>query len=133
MYAEIIRSVIFPFSIEKYGSKMSLHQDNDPKHSSKLCVRTMDAYKISWVSIIQTKLCYGFIVLVCKTKVRAPPKSPDLNPIEWVWSDMKQFIRKKFCQNVQDLKDAVQEFNSKMTPEYCRKYIKKLKEVPFFL
>jgi hypothetical protein len=50
MYAEIIRSVIFPFSIEKYGSQMSLHQDNDPKHSSRLCVKTMDAYKINWVS-----------------------------------------------------------------------------------
>jgi hypothetical protein len=45
---------------------------------------------------------------------------------------MKQFIRKKFCQTVQDLKDAVQEFNSKMTPRYCQKYITKVKEVLFF-
>ena len=46
-----------------------------------------------------------------------------------VWADMKHFIRKKFCATLEDLKEAVREFNEKMTPAYCQKYIKKLKEV----
>ena len=59
----------------------------------------------------------------------SPPKSPDLNTIEWVWSDMKRFIRKFYCTNKEDIFQAIQEFHKLLTLEYCRKYIGKLKKV----
>ncbi len=40
---------------------------------------------------------------------------------------MKNFIRNKFCTNIDDLKEAIKEFSLKVTPEYCQKYIKKIK------
>jgi hypothetical protein len=49
LHKEIIERVIFPFSVEKYNGQMNLHQDNDPKHSSQLCKKTMAAYRIHWV------------------------------------------------------------------------------------
>jgi hypothetical protein len=49
IYKEIIERVIFPFGEKVYDSLMYLHQDNDPKHSSKLCMGTMEAYRIKWV------------------------------------------------------------------------------------
>lgn len=61
--------------------------------------------------------------------MRSPPQSPDLNPIEWVWSDLKQFVSKKRCRCVSDLVEAIREFEKKLTAEYCRKYIRKLPEV----
>ena len=62
-------------------------------------------------------------------KKRSPAQSPDLNPIEWVWSDLKQYVRKQYCSNQEELITAIHRFQQKLTPGYCQKYIKKLKEV----
>ena len=96
-----------PFIDKKYKYACKLLQDNDAKHSIKLCSKTIKQLNIKWV--------------------KSPPLSPDLNPIESVWGDLKHFIRRKFCNNVQELKKAVAEFKNKvMTPEYCQAYIKRL-------
>ncbi len=110
MYDQIIKKCIFPFSARKYHYNCYLHQDNDAKHTSKLCSRTIKQLKIKWI--------------------KSPPLSPDLNPIELVWSDMKRFIRKRFCSSVAELKQAVKDFRHEiMTPEYCAKYIFRMKKV----
>ena len=61
--------------------------------------------------------------------MRSPPSSPDLNPIEWVWADLKRHVRKRRCKTVQDLMSACKEFQNKMTPQYCQNYIKNFKHV----
>jgi transposase len=61
--------------------------------------------------------------------MKSPPSSPDLNPIELVWHDLKQHVRKCRCTTEKEIIQACQEFQNKMTPEYCQKYINKLKEV----
>ena len=61
--------------------------------------------------------------------MKSPPRSPDLNPIELVWHDLKQHVRKCRCTSEIEIIQACQEFQNKMTPEYCQKYINKLKEV----
>jgi hypothetical protein len=42
---------------------------------------------------------------------------------------MKKYVRKLFCKDIQELEAAVHAFQRKLTPEYCAKYINKLKEV----
>ena len=75
-----------------------------------LCMATIKQLKIKWI--------------------RSPPLSPDSNPIELVWADMKRFIRKRFCASVAELRKAVQDFrNTVMTPEYCGRYVSRLKKV----
>jgi transposase len=55
---------------------------------------------------------------------RAPPYSPDLNPIEKVWAVMKKFVLKKRFQTLEELQLAVNQFvRRKLTPEPCQKYI----------
>ena len=59
--------------------------------------------------------------------MKSPPNSPDLNPIEWLWSDLKRFVGKKFPTNMQQLKKAIDEFRKTITPKKCKKYIKRQK------
>ena len=55
--------------------------------------------------------------------------SPDLNPIEWIWADMKRFLRKKFVKNLDELKDSIIELQSNIIEKYCQAFINKMKEV----
>ncbi len=62
-------------------------------------------------------------------KNKDPPNSPDLNPIEIVWHDLKQFVRKCRCTSEAEIIEACQQFLHKITPEYCQNYINKLKQI----
>ena len=46
-----------------------------------------------------------------------PPYSPDLNPIEKMWSKLKAFLRKKKVRLAQDLPDAVRQAFDTITPQ----------------
>lgn len=48
-----------------------------------------------------------------------PPYSPDLNPIEEMWSKIKAFLRKKKVRLAQDLPDAVRQAFDTITPQDC--------------
>ena len=61
--------------------------------------------------------------------MRFTPKSPDLNPIESVWPDMKKFVRKQRCQRINDVIKAVKHFWKKLTTIYCTNFINHLKKV----
>ena len=50
-------------------------QDNDPKHTSKVARKWMEDHSINWW--------------------KTPPESPDLNPIENLWHELKEFIRRE--------------------------------------
>jgi hypothetical protein len=90
MYDRIIKKCIFPFSAQKYRYNCFIHQDNDAKHTSKLCMAAIKQLKIMWI--------------------RSPPLSPDLNPIELVWAYMKRFSHKRLCASVAEQRKAVQDF-----------------------
>ena len=62
-------------------------------------------------------------------KVRAPANSPDLNPIELIWSDLKHFIRRKFCSNWDQVRLAIHEYYQTLTPEKCSNFIDTLHQV----
>ena len=49
--------------------------------------------------------------------------------MEWLWSDMKAFIRNKFPTNFEELKNAANEYRKTITPRKCTNYIKRLKKV----
>jgi len=99
-----------PFILDKYDGNCILHQDNDGKHNPALCRGILERYGINWN--------------------KAPPYSPDLNPIEEVWAVLKRFVLKKRCSTLEELQDAVNQFvRRKLTPEKCQKYISNLKKV----
>ncbi len=59
-----------------------------------------------------------------------PPESPDLNPIENIWANMKHFLRTEIKPRTKDqLLMGIQKFWEGLTPETCTKFINHLKKV----
>lgn len=82
-------------------------QDNDPKHVSR-CARQF--FEENWW--------------------RTPPKSPDLNPIENLWHDLKDYLCAEVKPgNLAELKAGIESFWSTVTKEKCGIYINHLKKV----
>jgi len=86
--------------------------------------------------ILKLYLIFLIICILCiflNKKLKSPALSPDLNPIEMVWNEMKQFVKRKNCKTQNEFEQAVFEFQSKLTPEKCKKYIDRLKNVCLYL
>lgn len=49
LYNEIIQDFLHPFVMQKFYGRINLHQDNDPKHCSRLCAETLQNLEINWV------------------------------------------------------------------------------------
>ncbi|KAK6036710.1 hypothetical protein COOONC_25785 [Cooperia oncophora] len=84
------------FSNEGY---CRLVQDNAPPHKSRYTsdkLRSWGVDTMAW-----------------------PAESPDLNPIELVWGNMKICIRKQGVRSLNDLKVAIAKYWKTLTPEVC--------------
>ena len=82
-------------------------QDNDPKHCSKLAKAYYKESGINWL-----------------------PTPPDLNPIENLWHELKEYIRRKVKpRSKEELIRGIKTFWATVTVAKCRKYIRYLKKV----
>ena len=98
-----------PFLQEKLPQG-KLQQDNAPCHTS---LSTRKFFEEQGISLMQT-----------------PPESPDLNPIENYWHELKHFIRTTAKpKNQEELLLAIQTFWGTVMPEKCSRYINHLKKV----
>lgn len=106
---KILRNNFLPFAKVVYPEGHRLYQDNDPKHTSRSTQAFMLAQGVNWW--------------------KSPAESPDVNPIENLWKEMKDFCTKKRPKNKDDLKNAILQFWSTVTPEKCNTYINHLYKV----
>jgi transposase len=81
-------------------------QDNDPKHTSKV----VSEY-------LEINLCIKDYL------IKWPPYSPDLNPIENLWADLKKRVEKHNCKNVGELEKAVNLEWIQTDKVYCKKLV----------
>jgi hypothetical protein len=72
------------------------------------------------------------LVLILK-KVKSPPRSHDLNPIELVWTDLIQVVAKRLPKTIGQVVIAVKEYWKTLTPEKCSEFIDKLCDVIILL
>lgn len=76
-----------------YGEDAILQEDNDPSHGTRSTNNVAKKYKdANWIPTLVH-----------------PAQSPDLNPIEAVWAILKQRLRKRSWQNIDELKEMLQE------------------------
>ncbi|CAF1012112.1 unnamed protein product [Brachionus calyciflorus] len=108
-YSIIIKKYIKNF-IDNYPGECILFQDNDSKHSSCTCVRTLEENNMTWIKI--------------------PANSPDINIIEDVWGDMRRFVQKNYCETLKDLRKRVTKYvQNKFKVESFRNHINKLHDL----
>lgn len=104
---EILKPMVVPFMNQVYPEGMKFMQDNDPKHVSKSTKKFMEDNGINWWP--------------------TPPESPDLNPIEMLWNELKNYC--EFAQTKEELQNKIMEFWNALTPERCTAYINHIHKV----
>ena len=112
LYCEILEKTLLPF-IEQTFPPPSVHrfmQDNDPKHTSRAAQEFFSRSNINWW--------------------RTPPESPDMNPIENLWHELKEFIRRETKpKNKDELIQGILTFWDTVNIWKCIRYIDHLKKV----
>ena len=106
LYTNILDCTLVPFLKDVFAHHHRFMQDNDPKHTSKHAQR----FLANWWKM--------------------PPKSPDLNPIENLWHELKEFIRHEVKPKTkQELVDGILAFWDTTDKTKCTKYINHLRKV----
>jgi len=100
LYVDILRATLLPFIAEKYPLGHRFMQDNDPKHTSGLAKSFFAENNINWM--------------------RTAAESPDVNPIENLWHEMKEFIRREIKPTSKaELVDGIKKFWSTVDVAKC--------------
>ncbi len=75
LYTQILQRGLLPFIRDTYPDSHRFMQGNDPKHTSKKAAAFVSQERINWW--------------------KTPPESPDMNPIENLWHELKEYIRRE--------------------------------------
>lgn len=94
---------MLPYAEENMPLRWTFQQDNDPKHSSRLVAAWFQEQRV--------------------TTLQWPSQSPDLNPIENLWSELKRQLSKRISTNKEHLWRNVQEIWSSIPVATCRNLI----------
>ncbi len=70
LYTEILEKTLLAFINDVYPFSHRFMQDNDPKHTSLHTKEFIQLHNINWM--------------------KTPAESPDANPIENLWHEMKE-------------------------------------------
>ena len=80
----------------------------------------MDNLRTHHMEEVRTVLAESKILLMY-----LPPYSPDLNPIEMLWSKVKAYLRKVKKRTVEALTAAIEQAMKQITPEDCKGWFRK--------
>ena len=110
LYTSILDATLLPHIRTACPDGHKFMQDNDPKHTSKHAQEWMCQNNINWW--------------------RTPAESPDTNPIENLWHELKEYIRREAKPKTKDeLVNGIMAFWNTVHKQKCTKYIHYLRKV----
>ena len=110
LYISIIEQTLFPFLKAVYPGGHCFMGDNDSKHISTAAQKFLVENDVSWW--------------------RTPAESPDCNPIENMWHELKEFIRREVKPTTkEELIDGVLAFWNSVDVDKCAAYTEHLRKI----
>jgi transposase len=108
VYRDILKDSMLP-SVKKLklGRNFVFQHDNDPKHTSCLVKEFLAQKKVEALDW--------------------PAMSPDLNPIEQIWTELKKLVKRRNPSSVPDLRAIIEAEWAGLTSELCSKYVSTMK------
>lgn len=102
VYVDILEKNLLPYAAEHFQDWI-LQADNDPKHTSKKAKEFLKDHNINVMTW--------------------PAQSPDLNPIETLWNDVKKVIKEKKPSNLNKMYEIIQEGWRNISSDRCARLI----------
>ena len=102
-YVDMLLRQFVPFAARNLPEDYIFQQDNAPAHRSAICKEFMN---INAIDVMDW-----------------PAQSPDLNPIENIWHIIKQQLRAREINSVDELWQQTQQMWRSISPQLCRKLI----------
>ncbi len=89
----------------RLGRRFTFQQDNDPKHTAKITKKWLHNNSV--------------------TVLEWPSQSPDLNPIEHLWRDLKMAVHQRLPSNLTELERICKEEWQRIPKSRCEKLSQK--------
>ncbi len=96
----------------RLGRRFTFQQDNDPKHTAKITKEWLHNNSV--------------------TVLEWPSQSPDLNPIEHLWRDLKMAVHQRLPSNLTELERICKEEWQRIPKSRCEKLVASFPKKSFF-